>query len=173
MSPTIVIHRGRPELVAGGSGGPTIVSGVLQVMLGVTAFGLDAPAAVAAPRIHDQAVPPGLAVEPGIEATARAALVRVGHRLREATALGAVSAIAVAADGTISAAGDARKDGGAELVPPPGDAGPGPGDAVRLGSPAPARARRAELDGSGVLPSRSSRATTRDSRDQPLRTPRR
>jgi len=116
MSPTVVVRDGRPELVVGGSGGPAIVSGVLQVVLGVTAFGLDAPGAVAAPRIHDQAVPPGLAVEPGIDATARAALTRVGHRLREATALGAVSAVAVAADGTLTAAGDARKDGGAVLL---------------------------------------------------------
>lgn len=117
MSPTIVVHDGLPELVLGGSGGPTIVSGVLQVLIGVVAFGQDAPAAVAAPRIHDQGIPPALAVEPGIEPGVRAMLRRLGHRLRDVPAAGAVAAVAVAPDGSVSAAGDPRKDGGAIMIP--------------------------------------------------------
>src|SRR5439155_1582191 len=54
MSPTVVLAGRRPALVAGGSGGPTIISGILQVLLGVVAFGRPLEAAVAAPRIHDQ-----------------------------------------------------------------------------------------------------------------------
>jgi gamma-glutamyltranspeptidase/glutathione hydrolase len=116
MSPTIVLHDGRPELVVGGSGGPTIVSGVVQAVLGVVAFGMAVPDAVAAPRIHDQAVPPVLAVEPGIAAPTRAVLVRLGHDVKQVPVLGAVSAAGVGRDGTPTAAGDARKDGGAALT---------------------------------------------------------
>jgi gamma-glutamyltranspeptidase/glutathione hydrolase len=116
MSPTIVLRNGRPELVVGGSGGPTIISGTVQVVLGVVAFGMDVPDAVAAPRIHDQAVPPVLVVEPGIAAPARAMLVRLGHDVKPVPMLGAVSAAGIGRDGTAEAAGDARKDGGAALA---------------------------------------------------------
>jgi len=119
MSPTIVVADGRPELVVGGSGGPHIISGTLQVLLGVVAFGLDVRLAVGAPRIHHQAVPPVLVTEAGIAPLTRAALLRVGHRLGETTAIGAVSAVGLARDGTPVAAGDPRKDGGAVIVAAP------------------------------------------------------
>jgi gamma-glutamyltranspeptidase/glutathione hydrolase len=117
MSPTVVLAGRRPELAVGASGGPTIISGVVQVVLGVAAFGLDLGAAVAAPRIHDQAEPAVLAVEEGISPVTRAALVRLGHRVVVAPGLGAVSAAGLTRDGRPAAAGDARKDGGAVLVP--------------------------------------------------------
>jgi gamma-glutamyltranspeptidase/glutathione hydrolase len=112
MSPTIVLGNGRPVLVVGGSGGPTIISGTLQVLLQAIAFGRDPASAVAAVRIHDQGVPDVLAVEPGVDSVTRAALERVGHRVVEQPAIGAVAAAGVRPGG-LAAAGDARKDGGA------------------------------------------------------------
>src|SRR5207245_1434602 len=82
----------RPALVVGGSGGPTIISGTLQVMLGVLAFGLPLREAVVAPRVHDQATPPVLAVEAGVEPSVRGVLERLGHRVVVAPTIGAVSA---------------------------------------------------------------------------------
>jgi gamma-glutamyltranspeptidase/glutathione hydrolase len=117
MAPTVVLAGRRPELVLGASGGPTIVSSTVEVLLGVTALGLELPAAVAAARIHDQGAPPVLAVEPGVAAATRAALARLGHRLVEAPALGAVAAVGLTPEGTPVAAADARKDGGALVVP--------------------------------------------------------
>ncbi len=117
MAPTIVLRDGRPELAAGGSGGPFIISGVLQVVLGVVALGRDLEAAIAAPRIHDQGVPPVLLVEPGIPDRVRARLAKSQcHEVRIVPGLGAVSAAGRAADGTLRAAGDPRKDGGAAVV---------------------------------------------------------
>ncbi len=117
MSPTVVLAGRRPELVVGGSGGPTIISGVVQVILGVTAFGLDLPAAVEAPRLHDQATPPVLTLEEGIPPDARALLQRLGHRVAVQPVLGAVSAAGLDRSGRPVAAGDPRKDGGAAVVP--------------------------------------------------------
>jgi gamma-glutamyltranspeptidase/glutathione hydrolase len=119
MSPTIVLTGRRPELVVGGSGGPTIISGTVQVLLGATVFANPVRAAVDAPRIHDQGAPLPLAVEPGVPAATRAMLGRIGHTVREVPALGAVAAAGIAVDGTPAAAGDARKDGGAVTVPRP------------------------------------------------------
>jgi gamma-glutamyltranspeptidase/glutathione hydrolase len=118
MSPTIVLHDGRPELAVGGSGGPLIISGVLQVIIGVLASGRTLEAAVAAPRIHDQGVPAVTLVEPGIPPRLRDRLAAIDcHPLRVMPSLGAVSAVGLGADGRPHAAGDPRKDGGAVLVP--------------------------------------------------------
>jgi gamma-glutamyltranspeptidase/glutathione hydrolase len=116
MSPTVVAAGRRPELVVGGSGGPTIVSGTLQVVLGVAAFGRPLREAVEAPRIHDQAVPPVLALEPAVDADVRGALERLGHRVTVVPAIGSVSAVGLGPDGRPAAAGDPRKDGGAVVV---------------------------------------------------------
>jgi gamma-glutamyltranspeptidase/glutathione hydrolase len=111
MSPTIVLDGDRPALVVGGSGGPLIISGVVQTLLGVVALGEDVRTAVDAPRIHDQGVPPMLAVEDGVPPPVRARLEAIGHRLRPLPA-GAVAAVALDGEGRPSAAGDRRKDGG-------------------------------------------------------------
>jgi gamma-glutamyltranspeptidase/glutathione hydrolase len=117
MSPTVVLSGARPELVVGGSGGPTIISGTLQVVLGVTAHGLDVRAAVDAPRIHDQGVGPALGAEERLDPGVRAMLGRLGHRVAILPTIGAVAATGLASDGDVSAAGDRRKDGGEALVP--------------------------------------------------------
>src|SRR5438477_2163462 len=116
MSPTVVLDGRRPELVVGGSGGPTIISGVLQVILGVVTLGRPLETAVTAPRIHDPALPPVWLVEPGLAPEVRGLLERLGHRVVEMPAIGAVAAAGIGADGTPAAAGDARKDGGAAGV---------------------------------------------------------
>jgi gamma-glutamyltranspeptidase/glutathione hydrolase len=117
MSPTIVVRDGAPEVAAGGSGGPFITSGVLQVVLGVIGFDRDLETAVRAPRIHDQGVPPVLLAEPGIPAAIRDRLAAVQcHQVKVMPDLGAVSAAGLASDGTPRAAGDPRKDGGAVVV---------------------------------------------------------
>ncbi len=115
MAPTIVLDGDRPVLVVGGSGGPLIISGVVQTILGVVALGEDVRAAVDAPRIHDQGMPPALAVEDGVPPDARARLEAIGHRLRPLPA-GAVAAVGLGAGGRPTAAGDRRKDGGQAVV---------------------------------------------------------
>lgn len=116
MSPTIVLRGKRPELAVGGSGGPMIISGVIQVVLGVTALGRDLPDAVAAPRIHDQGPPTPLLVEPAVNAEVRAGLERIGHTVKEFPSIGAVSAAGLDARGQPVAAGDRRKDGSEPTV---------------------------------------------------------
>jgi len=54
MSPTIVVKNGKPILLLGGAGGPTIISGVLETIIGVTAFDLPLKRAMTAPRFHHQ-----------------------------------------------------------------------------------------------------------------------
>jgi gamma-glutamyltranspeptidase/glutathione hydrolase len=111
MTPVIVRAAGRPRLVAGGSGGPLIVSATLQTLLGIIDFGLDPAAAVAAPRIHHQWAPAALAAEAGIERATLDKLARLGHTVRLLPFAGAVQVVAQE-QGRISAAADPRKGGG-------------------------------------------------------------
>jgi gamma-glutamyltranspeptidase/glutathione hydrolase len=112
MSPVIVTRSGRARLALGGSGGPLIVSGTLQVLLNILVFDLDARSAVAAPRIHHQWSPPLLVVEPGVEEAVRVTLARLGHSVKEVPAMGAVQVVRVE-NGLFEGAADPRKGGDA------------------------------------------------------------
>jgi gamma-glutamyltranspeptidase/glutathione hydrolase len=110
MTPTIVTRGGQAVLALGGSGGPLIISATTEVLLGVLEFDLDAAAAVAAPRFHDQWRPAVLALEPEIWDTARQALARYGYVVKEITGMGAVQAVKRSA-GVFEGASDPRKGG--------------------------------------------------------------
>ncbi len=112
MTPIIVRADGRPRLVAGGSGGPLIISATLQTMLGILDFGLDPAAAIAAPRIHQQWAPPALITETDLDPATAADLTARGHTIRHLPFSGAVQVV-VSRDGTLIAAADQRKGGGA------------------------------------------------------------
>ena len=112
MSPLIALHRGRPAFVTGGSGGPTIITGVIQVTLDSLDFGLGPERAVDEPRIHYQAAPDIVFVEKSMSTQTTDALSRMGYHLKLVPELGAVNAIAIE-PGNLSGAFDPRKGGGA------------------------------------------------------------
>ena len=113
MTPTIVTRGGQVVAVAGASGGPFIITGTLQVLLNALVFGQDAEAAVAAPRIHDQWVPPALMVESGIGDGERSALRRLGYNTIDTPGAAAVQLVVRSADGRLDGAADPRKGGAA------------------------------------------------------------
>jgi gamma-glutamyltranspeptidase/glutathione hydrolase len=64
MSPTIVMRDGSVEVALGSSGSNRIRSAILQTIVGVVDHGLEAAAAVAAPRVHfEQGI---IHAEPGV-----------------------------------------------------------------------------------------------------------
>ena len=112
MTPTLLFDAdGKVIGCIGGSGGPQIISNVFQVLVGVYVLGLDARAAVEAPRIHHQWTPDKLRFEAEIPADVRAGLERRGHQLEALVLPTAVQMIRVLPDGTREAASDPRKDG--------------------------------------------------------------
>jgi gamma-glutamyltranspeptidase/glutathione hydrolase len=112
MAPVIVLKNGQPVLAAGGSGGPTIISGVVQVVLDQLDFHLDPERAVEEPRVHDQAAPDVVLVEEAMPRQTTASLGKMGYRVKTVPELGAVSTIAIA-PGELRGAFDPRKGGGA------------------------------------------------------------
>jgi gamma-glutamyltranspeptidase/glutathione hydrolase len=110
MTPSVVTRDGQAILALGGSGGPLIISATTEVLFDVLDFDLDAAAAVAAPRFHDQWRPAVLAVEPQIWAAARQVLARYGYVVKEMTNMGAVQVVRRRA-GVFEGASDPRKGG--------------------------------------------------------------
>ncbi|MEE2682137.1 MAG: gamma-glutamyltransferase [Planctomycetota bacterium] len=113
MSPTILVGSdGAVTAIAGGSGGPRIISATLQVLLGMRYQGLDATTAIARPRVHHQWMPDRVRHEQRPEGTtwaealdARGQTLESGHR-----SVAVVQAIRVEPDG-FDPASDPRKEG--------------------------------------------------------------
>lgn len=113
MAPIIVVKQDKPVLTAGGSGGPTIITGVLQVALEILDFHRTAEEAVAEPRIHEQATPDVVIMEQSMPQATRDALGKMGYKIKVIPHLGAVNAITIA-PGNLRGGYDPRKGGGAE-----------------------------------------------------------
>ena len=110
MTPCIVTRGGQAILALGGSGGPLIISATTEVLLDVLDFDMDAAAAVAAPRFHDQWTPAVLSLEPEIPRITKQALARYGYVVKEMTSMGTVQVVKRSA-GVFEGASDPRKGG--------------------------------------------------------------
>jgi gamma-glutamyltranspeptidase/glutathione hydrolase len=81
MSPTIVLKDGKLFLVLGSPGGPTIITTVANILIGVIDFGLDIQEAVNAPRFHHQWLPDEITVEDRLSPDTMNILRSKGHKL--------------------------------------------------------------------------------------------
>ena len=82
MSPTIVLKDGKLFLVLGSPGGPTIISTVANVLMGVVDFGMDIQEAVNAPRFHHQWLPDEIRAEDRISPDTLVILRAKGHKFK-------------------------------------------------------------------------------------------
>lgn len=113
MTPTIVTENNRLRMILGAPGGSTIITQVLQVILHILAYNMDAGAAVSVPRIHHQWLPDELRVEPfTLDALTLAELQRRGHKIQQETSpWGNINAIVVTPQGILEGAADPRGEG--------------------------------------------------------------
>lgn len=116
MCPVILVKDGAVVMVSGSPGGRTIPSTVLNTVLNVVDFGMDARAAVDAPRFHHQWLPDRVQVEVSLPAATRDALKAMGHTLKEVPKQGCAQVILVR-DGQVEGAADTRRwpDSGAAV----------------------------------------------------------
>ncbi|MCG8377226.1 MAG: gamma-glutamyltransferase family protein, partial [Chlorobiales bacterium] len=111
MSPTIVLKAGRPVLALGGSGGPRIITSVLQVLLNVVRFEMPLEEAVAAVRLHHQWLPDEVYFDREPPADVRKALEAAGQEISVKRSTGIVQAIQIMGNGAMIGASDPRKGG--------------------------------------------------------------
>jgi gamma-glutamyltranspeptidase/glutathione hydrolase len=81
MTPTMVTKDGKLFLVLGSPGGPTIITTVANILMGVVDFGMDIQEAVNAPRFHNQWLPDAILLEDRISPDTQALLRSRGHQL--------------------------------------------------------------------------------------------
>ena len=81
MTPTIVLKDGKLFLVLGSPGGPTIITTVANILMGVVDFGLDIQESVNAPRFHHQWLPDEILVEDRLSPDTMNLLRAKGHKL--------------------------------------------------------------------------------------------
>lgn len=110
MTPTIVLKGERPYLLLGASGGPRIISSVLNVLLGVTDYGLPLDRAMTAVRPHQQWKPEEVCFDTEPAETMRAGLIARGHKVSDRRKTGVVQAILRTEAGWVGAS-DPRKGG--------------------------------------------------------------
>ena len=82
MTPTIVLKDGKLFLVLGSPGGPTIITTVANVVMGVIDFGLDIQESVNAPRFHNQWLPDEILVEDRLSPDTMSILRSKGHQVK-------------------------------------------------------------------------------------------
>lgn len=112
MTPTIVTQNNRLKMATGAPGGSTIITTVLQVILGVLSYDMNAGEAVSAPRIHHQWLPDELRIQPfGLDTATIAELKRRGHKIVVRSPWGNANAIVVTSDNKLEGAADPRGEG--------------------------------------------------------------
>ena len=113
MSPTIVLDpAGVLLLVVGARGGPRIITSTSQVILNVIDQRMSIADAMAAPRLHHQALPDTLRMEPhGLTPAVIDSLNATGHHVGLIGNVGLVNAI-MRVHGGFEAVGDPRRPGG-------------------------------------------------------------
>lgn len=110
MTPTIVLHKGRPVIVTGSPGGSRIITAVLQVLVNVIDHRMGIAPAVHAPRIHHQWLPDETMVEPAFPPALIKALQERGHNVRIWAPFTSSPSILVTPQGLVGAA-DTRTRG--------------------------------------------------------------
>ena len=113
MSPSIMIDSdGRIRAIAGASGGPRIINGTFQVLMGMRYWGETAGEAIATPRLHHQWLPDRVAWEAGAESIhGTEDLKALEHAFADGSrGIGVVQAIRVEESG-FEPASDPRKGG--------------------------------------------------------------
>ncbi|MFG2978651.1 gamma-glutamyltransferase [Streptomyces sp. NPDC048331] len=117
MAPTIVLEDGRPVLAVGSPGGATIITTVLQTLIGHLDRGLPLVDAIAAPRAS-QRNQTTTELEPGLwNSPLRAELEAIGQAFRQNPEIGAATGVQRLPDGRwLAAAETSRRGGGSAMV---------------------------------------------------------
>ena len=110
MTPTIVVKDGQPVLLLGASGGPRIITSVLNVMIDVLDYEMPLDEAIEAVRVHHQWMPNEVYFDRRPSWKLSRALSRRGHDLSRVRKTGNVQAIQIR-DGELIGASDPRKGG--------------------------------------------------------------
>jgi gamma-glutamyltranspeptidase/glutathione hydrolase len=121
MAPTILAKDGALFMVTGSPGGRTIINTVLETILDVVDFGMNAQEAVDAPRFHHQWLPDRISFERyGLSPDTVKALEHRGHTLQQTTGSQGVAQVIInnTKDDLLEGGSDRRASDGAAVGVP-------------------------------------------------------
>lgn len=95
MTPTMLLRDGKLSFVTGSPGGPTIISATLLSVINWMRLGMDAQAAINAPRFHHQWLPDEVVLEREFSPTFEKALNADGYATRRKGHIGLVNGIGI------------------------------------------------------------------------------
>jgi gamma-glutamyltranspeptidase/glutathione hydrolase len=114
MTPTILLRDGKLSFVTGSPGGPTIISATLLTVINWMRLGMDAQAAINAPRFHHQWLPDQVLMEGMFPDSMEQALRARGFAVKRRGHIGLVNAIGIDPEtGERLGAADPRDEGSA------------------------------------------------------------
>jgi gamma-glutamyltranspeptidase/glutathione hydrolase len=118
MSPSIVLHDGRPRLVVGSAGSLRLRGAVMQIVVNVIGHGLEVRHAIERPRVHLEGE--HLHCEGGHDPAELDRLEELGWDVvrwrRQNLYFGGAAAVEMRDDGSLAAAGDPRRGGAGVVV---------------------------------------------------------
>jgi gamma-glutamyltranspeptidase/glutathione hydrolase len=95
MTPTMLLRDGKLSFVTGSPGGPTIISATLLSVINWMCLGMDAQAAINAPRFHHQWLPDQVVLEKEFSPAFEQALNANGYATKRKGHIGLVNAIGI------------------------------------------------------------------------------
>ena len=95
MTPTMLMRDGKLSFVTGSPGGPTIISATLLSVINWMRLGMDAQAAINAPRFHHQWLPDEVLLEKEFSPSFEKALNARGYATKRKGHIGLVNAIGI------------------------------------------------------------------------------
>lgn len=114
MTPTILLRDGKLSFVTGSPGGPSIISATLLSVINWMRLGMDAQAAINAPRFHHQWLPDEVVLEKEFSPVFEQALNADGYATKRKGHIGLVNAVGIDAQtGDRLGAADPRDHGSA------------------------------------------------------------
>jgi gamma-glutamyltranspeptidase/glutathione hydrolase len=114
MTPTILLRDGKLSFVTGSPGGPAIISATLLSVINWMRLGMEAQAAINAPRFHHQWLPDQILMENEFPASLENELNARGHKTKRRGHIGLVNAIGIdPQSGERLGAADPRDEGAA------------------------------------------------------------
>jgi gamma-glutamyltranspeptidase/glutathione hydrolase len=116
MSPTIILKDGKVKAMVGASGGPTIITSTLQVLMAMILFEKTPATAVNAFRIHHQWKPNKLLYDQGLDQQTITSLTSKQHETKAWIRFSATQALIVQENGVLIGASDPTKRGKAAVV---------------------------------------------------------
>jgi gamma-glutamyltranspeptidase/glutathione hydrolase len=110
MTPTLLIKNNKPYLTVGTPGGTTIPTSVFQTIINLVDFNMSLEDAINNPKFHHQWLPDDVSIEKTFNQNTKAALEKMGYRIKERGSIGRTDGIVIGPTGKRITVADKRGD---------------------------------------------------------------